>query len=106
MAKGRYTGIMAGLGEELMLSNESLDEGELNHHPSTMEGAAEFIEVFSKAEKKRRRDAAILSENSDNGKMKTAKKSHTAGQDRGATDKMDPCRNSSSSRATLKSDVS
>ena len=70
---------MAGLGEELMLSSESLDEGELNHHPSTMEGAAEFIEVFSKAEKKRRRDAAILSEDSDDGKMKTAKKSHTAG---------------------------
>ena len=91
-----------------MLSSESSDEGEPKYHPSAMEGAAEFIEVSSKAEKKRMRDAAIPSEDSDDGKMKTAKKIHTAGEDRGATNKMDPRRNSSSSssRANLNSDVS
>jgi len=87
MAEGGYPASMAGLEDDLKLSSSSSDSDD--HESPGMEGDAEFQEVTSKAEKKRRRDAARLSEDSDNDKMKTAKKSHI-GQEERSSGKRDP----------------
>ncbi|MPC68468.1 hypothetical protein E2C01_062670 [Portunus trituberculatus] len=69
-----------------MLSGSSSDS---DAHYSGEEDDAGFLEVVSKSEKKRRRNVARLSEDSDTGKMKNAKKSHAG---RGSSyGERDPC---------------
>ncbi|KAK7054605.1 hypothetical protein SK128_008005, partial [Halocaridina rubra] len=83
MADGEYIGSMDGLEGELMLSSNS--EGE-EHQPDHMEG---FVEVTSKAEKKRRRDATRLGEDSDNGEVNIPKKKTCAIQAEGSNGMQD-----------------
>ncbi|KAK7068124.1 hypothetical protein SK128_005644, partial [Halocaridina rubra] len=69
---------MVGLESELMLSSDS--EGE-EHQPDHVEG---FVEVTSKAEKKRRRDATRLREDSNSGEVKFSKKKTCGVQEEGS----------------------